>query len=444
MRNIWLIIMREYTTRVRKKSFILMSLLGPLLIAGVALFSFWINIKESDNQRVIIVDDNYPLFSKIEDTKSIDFDYLELSLDQGLALLDATDDYTALLYIPNNVTNARAGQFYFKKMPSVSVQRTIERKGQEIIELHLLEEFNISETDYRRLKSPFYLNTLKFDGKNSEEVDMVPAGVGWMFGIVIFMAVFIYSSQVMRGVIEEKTNRIVEVLISTVKPIELMIGKIIGVGAVGLTQFLIWGILTTTAYSIGSYAVMSNVYTAENAIATENMTTDVKVDLMQENKVNFTEFSKDDNIFKSISRVNFSLMFGLFIFYFIGGYLLYSSMMAAVGSAADNDTETQQFVLPITMPLMLAYIVSLSMFNNPESDVIVWMSIIPFTSPIIMIMRVAFGIDSGDIWQVYLSITLLLATIAFMIWTSSKVYRVGILMYGKKLKFKDLIRWIRA
>lgn len=444
MRNIWLIIKREYFTRVRKRSFILMSLLGPLLIAGITLFSFWINLEESESQQVIIIDDNYPLFSNIDNSKNIAFFYSELNLEKGLALLDASEQYTALLYIPSNVLRARAGQFYFKKMPSISVQRTIERKAQEIIELHLLEEFQITESNYRRLKSPFYLNTLKFDGLHSEEIDMLPAAVGWIFGIIIFMAVFIYSAQVMRGVIEEKTNRIVEVLVSTIKPIELMMGKIIGVGAVGLTQFFIWGILTTMVYGIGSNVLISNIYTSENVAMKENMTGSLEAEIIEENKINFKELSKDDNILKSITRINFPLMFGLFIFYFLGGYFLYSSMMAAVGSAADNDTETQQFVLPLTMPLLLAYIVSLGMFNNPESDIIIWMSIIPFTSPIIMIMRVAFGIDSGDIWQIYLSMLLLVITLMFMIWISSKVYRTGILMYGKKLNLRDLIRWIKA
>jgi ABC-2 type transport system permease protein len=442
MSKTWLIIKREYLTRVRKKSFIIMSLLGPLLLAGVVIFSFWLNIKESDNQKIIVVDDNYPMFQGIDDTKYIDFEVQNISLDKALALLDVSD-YTGVLYIPSNILNGHIAQLHFKKTPSVNIQRAIEQKCQQIIEMEKLEDFNIRESDYKRVKSPFYIQTLKFDGVNSTESDVLPAMVGWVFGIIIFMAVYLYSVQVMRGVIEEKTNRIVEVIISTVKPTQLLMGKIIGVGAVGLTQFVIWAFLSATGITIGQSVIMSQVYTTENVLSAENMTPAVQQQMLEENKLNFSEFSKDDNIFNSISRINFPLMLGLFIFYFIGGYLLYASMMAAVGSGADNDTDTQQFILPITFPLMLAYIVSISMFSNPESDIIVWMSIIPFTSPIIMIMRVAFGIESGDLWQVYLSMALLVATIALTVWASSKIYRIGILMYGKKLNYRDLIKWIK-
>lgn len=442
MSKTWLIIKREFSTRVRKRSFIIMSLLGPLLLAGVVVFSFWMNVKDSEDQKIIVVDSTYPLFKDIENTRTIEFEVMEVSLSKALALLDVSD-YTGVLFIPDNILNSHGAQLHFKKTPSTNVQRIIERKCQQIIEIKNLSNFDISKADYLRLKSPFYLQTLKFDGDESKETDMLPAMVGWLFGIIIFMAVYLYSVQVMRGVIEEKTNRIVEVIISTVKPTQLLIGKIVGVGAVGLTQFLIWGILSVVGIGIGQSIVMSQVYTTDNVISEQTMTPNIQQEVLADNKVNFTEFSKDDNIFKSISRVNFPLMLSLFLFYFLGGYLLYASMMAAIGSGVDNDTDTQQFILPITFPLMIAYIASISMFNNPESDIIVWMSIIPFTSPIIMIMRVAFGIESGDLWQLYLSMALLIGSIAIMIWVSSKIYRVGILMYGKKLTYRDLLKWIK-
>ena len=442
MHNIWLIIKREYSTRVKKKSFILMSLLGPIIMAGIVIFSFWLNIEESENQKILVVDDNYPIYADLKDTKVIDYDVVDISLDKGLALLDASD-YTALLYLNEKVLVNHAGQLYFKKTPSFRIKRSIEEAVQQHTEIYNLKDFNISETDYRRLKKPFTLVSLKYDGKDSSQTDIVPAMVGWIFGIIIFMAVFIYSVQVMRGVIEEKTNRIVEVIISTVKPTQLLLGKIIGVGAVGITQFIIWAILTGTAITIGQSVIMSNTLNAEMIAQQGGMTNQMQQQMIEENSINLAEFSKDDNVFNSIARVNFPLMFGLFIFYFIGGYLLYASLMAAIGSAADNDTDTQQFVLPTTFPLMLAYIVSLSMFNNPDSEIIVWMSIIPFTSPIIMIMRVAFGIESADIWQLYLSMFLLITTFLVMVWISAKVYRIGILMYGKKITFKDLLKWIR-
>jgi ABC-2 type transport system permease protein len=287
MSKTWLIIKREYLTRVRKKSFIIMSLLGPLLLAGVVIFSFWLNIEKSDNQKIIVVDDNYPMFQGIDDTKYIDFEVQNISLDKALALLDVSD-YTGVLYIPSNILNGHIAQLHFKKTPSVNIQRAIEQKCQQIIEMEKLEDFNIRESDYKRVKSPFYLQTLKFDGVNSTESDMLPAMVGWVFGIIIFMAVYLYSVQVMRGVIEEKTNRIVEVIISTVKPTQLLMGKIIGVGAVGLTQFVIWAVLSATGITIGQSVIMSQVYTTENVLSAENMTPAVQQQMLEENKLNFS------------------------------------------------------------------------------------------------------------------------------------------------------------
>ena len=439
--KIGLIIRREYLTRVRKKSFILMSLLGPLIMAGVLTFALWTSLEESEDQKVLVVDDNYPFFENLDGSSKLTYNIMDVSLTQGEALLEVSD-YTALLYLPKNILQSKSGQLIFKKQPSIKVQRQIEQNIQQYLELSKLKEFNISDVDYRRLKAPFDLLTFQFKGAGAEaeETNILPAIVGLVFGILIYFFIFMYSVQVMRGVIEEKTNRIIEVMISSVKPFQLMMGKIIGVGAVGLTQFSLWILLTIVLAVGGQFAILANKYDASQVKTP--MTELVQQQVDQEQALNLTQLSQKDNLFNKIRRVNFPVMIAVFLFYFLGGYLLYSALMAAVGSAVDNDTDTQQFIFPITFPLLLAYILSFSVFENPSSDMAVWLSIIPLTSPVIMMIRVAVGIESADMWQVYLSMALLIGSFLGAVWMSGKIYRVGILMYGKKPTLREILKWI--
>ena len=439
--KIGLIIRREYLTRVRKKSFILMSLLGPLIMAGVLTFALWTSLEESEDQKVLVVDDNYPFFENLDGSSKLTYNIMDVSLTQGEALLEVSD-YTALLYLPKNILQSKSGQLIFKKQPSIKVQRQIEQNIQQYLELSKLKEFNISEVDYRRLKAPFDLLTFQFKGAGAEaeETNILPAIVGLVFGILIYFFIFMYSVQVMRGVIEEKTNRIIEVMISSVKPFQLMMGKIIGVGAVGLTQFALWILLTIVLAVGGQFAILANKYDASQVKTP--MTELVQQQVDQEQALNLTQLSQKDNLFNKIRRVNFPVMIAVFLFYFLGGYLLYSALMAAVGSAVDNDTDTQQFIFPITFPLLLAYILSFSVFENPSSDMAVWLSIIPLTSPVIMMIRVAVGIESADMWQVYLSMALLIGSFLGAVWMSGKIYRVGILLYGKKPTLREILKWI--
>jgi ABC-2 type transport system permease protein len=439
-----LIIIREYLSRVRKRSFILMSLLGPIVMAGVILFSFWISLEESDHQEILVVDDNFPFFEQLEGGADFRLDVQDISLPKAQALLE-TGSYTAILYLPSNILQSKSGQLIFKKEPSFRAQRFLEERLQQYLEMSKLREFDMSETDYLRLKAPVTISTFKFQGLNeaAEETSMLPAVVGQLFSILVFMFIFLYSVSVMRGVIEEKTNRIVEVMVSSVRPIQLMLGKIIGVGAVGLTQFLVWVALTASIVSVGQRVVVGDRYLAGQVQEEGGMTTGVQAEVSKDLELQMLELSQEDNLFNEIRRINFPLMLGMFLFYFIGGYLLYSALMAAIGSAVDSDTDTQQFVLPVTFPLLLAYFASFQIFSNPSSDLAVWLSIIPFTSPVIMMVRIAFGIDGSDLWQVYLSMSLLIATFIAAVWVSAKIYRTGILMYGKKPSLRELFKWLR-
>lgn len=436
-----LIIKREFTTRFKKRSFLVMSILGPLLMAGVLILAFWLGLEQSDDQKILVVDDNYPFFEQLEGGEKVRYDVLELSLEKAEKLLEASD-YTGLLYLPKNILQSKTGQLIFKKQPSFRTQRQIEEHIQQYIEISKIKSFNISESDYRRLKSPFTLTTFQFGGagKANLETDELPAIVGLVFGILIYLFIFMYGIQVMRGVIEEKTNRIIEVMVSSVKPFQLMLGKIIGIGAVGLSQFLIWIVLTLTIFAIGQRIIIGDKYLAGQEKTV--MTSGLEESIVDEERLNLTSLSNEDNLFNKIRRINFPLMLSLFLFYFLGGYLLYSAMMAAVGSAVDSDTDTQQFIIPITFPLLFAYLMAFTVFENPSGTLSVWLSIIPFTSPVIMMVRIPFGIEPADIWQLYLSMGLLISSFIAMVWLSGRVYRIGILMYGKKPTWRELIKWI--
>ena len=301
--KIGLIIRREYFTRVRKKSFIIMSLLGPLIMAGVLTFAMWTSIEESDDQKILVIDDNYPFFEKLDGSDKLSYSIMDISLPKGEALLEVSD-YTALLYLPENILQSKSGQLIFKKQPSIKVQRQIEETVQQYLEISKLKEFDITEGDYNRLKAPFNLLTFQFKGAGAEaeETNMLPAIVGLVFGILIYFFIFMYSVQVMRGVIEEKTNRIIEVMISSVKPFQLMMGKIIGVGAVGLTQFALWILLTLVLALGGQFLVLGDKYDA--AQVKTPMTDMVQQQVDQEQSLNLTRLSQKDNLFNKIRRIS--------------------------------------------------------------------------------------------------------------------------------------------
>lgn len=441
MNKTLLIIKREYLTRVRKRSFILLTLIGPLIMAGVIIAAVWLGLQDAGQQKILVVDDNYPLFENIESSGQISFDVQKITLGQAMALLEASD-HTAILYLPKNILSSKTGRLYFKRAPSIRSQRDIENKVQEVIELEKIKELEITELDYRRLKAPFKLGTFKYkSATESEKVDNLPRIVGLIFSVLIYLFIFMYSVQVMRGVIEEKTSRIIEILISSVKPFQLMMGKIVGIALVGLTQFILWIILTLTIASVGQAIIIGDKYKAE--IVASQMSEEMRQEIASDSTDEMISLSGEDSLLQKIQRINFPLMLGVFLFYFLGGYLLYSAMMAAVGSAVDNETDTQQFMLPITFPLLLAYMVSFIIFDNPESPVAVWMSIIPFTSPVVMMIRVSIGIESGDLWQLALSMALLVLTFVFITWLAGKIYRTGILMYGKKPSVKEIFKWLK-
>jgi ABC-2 type transport system permease protein len=431
MNKIFVIIKREFVTRVRKKSFIVMTILGPILFAALMVVPVWLATSDLSEQRVIQVVDQSGLFQgKFAESSSFKFQYIEEALDSAKENVSREDIY-GLLYIPDlNIYEPSGITFFSRKSPSLdivhSIQSTLSRELEDIkigrsgIEKDLLE----------RLKTNVNIETINLtnegEKKGSAEINTV---VGFITSFILYFFIFIYGAQVMRGVIEEKTNRIVEVIISSVKPFQLLLGKIIGVASVGLAQFLLWVILTTAIYTgIGGFFNLSSRFQGMNqAVVSEN---GMAQNPMPENMA---------DIMQSIASLDIPLILFSFLFYFLGGYFLYGALFAAVGSAADNDTDTQQFMLPITIPLIFSIMSLNVVLKDPDGSFAIWLSMIPFTSPVIMMMRIPFGVP---FYQLLLSMLLLVGGFLFTTWVAGKIYRIGILVHGSKVNYKILGKWI--
>ena len=443
MGKIGLIIEREYLSRVKKKSFVILTLLGPLLIAGIISLVLWLGLEDNQIQNILVVDQKKPVFANLESDTRVQFTYGDMNLEDAKKSFFESG-FDGILFIPSNIERSNLAQLYFKKQPSVVAQRNIENKVESIVEELKLRQYKIDRKEFYDVKTNFFVQPIKFSETGKEEkVDNERTFVGFAFGLMIYLFIFLYGVQVMRGVIEEKTSRIVEVIISSVKPFQLIMGKILGVALVGLTQFLVWIVLTFTIVTAVTAIFFGDQLNPEFISNQTQMTPEVMQQVQGENQMN-NQFNLADpeNI---INRINFPLMIGLFLFYFLGGYLLYAALFAAVGSAVDNETDTQQFMFPMTAPLILAYVMSTFIVQNPEGPLAFWFSIIPLTSPIVMLVRVAIGVGEGGIplWEVGLSMGLLILGFIGAVWLAGKIYRTGILMYGKKVSYKEIWKWLR-
>lgn len=457
MSKIGLIIKREYSTRVKKKTFIIMTILGPILFAAMMIAPVILMKMESDDYKKIMVIDESRMFDgAIQNTEYLDFEFVSdkyfnpitttYNLDSAKADLKDSD-YYALLYIPHTAveTNMGSVQLISYQQPNMGLKmhiaNGIEKRVEDLKLSTTAEDFGITEDDVNSILMAVNTNinvvttTIDEKGNEKESSTEVAMIIGYLCGFLIYMFVFMYGSQVMRGVIEEKSNRIVEVIVSSVKPFQLMMGKIIGVALVGLTQFLLWVILTFGLVTAGQSILLKDYNPTQ---MTEQV--DMGSQLDQNTNPQDEDAAKFEQMFKAVYSVDYITIISLFIFYFIGGYLLYAALFAVVGSAVDNETDTQQFMLPITIPLVLGIIVMISAINNPEGSLAYWFSIIPFTSPIVMMVRIPFGVPFIDL---FISMGLLVVSFVFMTWFAGKIYRVGILMYGKKVTYKELWKWLK-
>ncbi len=447
MNKISVIIQREYITRVRKKSFIFMTILAPLLMAALLVVPTLIVLNEDrEFKKIAVIEDGSDLFrNTVSNTKDAEFIYLEnVKLDDLKSTFEEAGYYGILYISPEIINVPNAIQLISKQQPPIGLLEHVESSIENEIEKQKLLAYNIEDLDniMKNVETNISVQTIKIDeaGEVKETSTGISMALAYIGGFLMYMLVFIFGSQVMRGVIEEKTSRVVEVIISSVKPIQLMMGKIIGIALVGLTQFLIWIFLTIGMVTVLKSTVMAKADMTEvSQNITNSIMTEEQQDVIETQPVNsqLAEFTK---IFDSAMNQPWGLIIFSFIFYFITGYLLYASIFAAIGSAVDNETETQQFMLPVTIPIILALMVAMGTMQNPESSLSFWCSIIPLTSPIVMMARIPFGVPY---WQLALSMALMLVTFIAFVWMAAKVYRTGILMYGKKTSWKEMWKWLR-
>ncbi|CAM1368527.1 ABC transporter permease [Tenacibaculum soleae] len=437
MSRLKLIIAREFIAKVRNKSFIVMTFLSPLLMIGMGALVFFLMKKNDEKVKKIVYVDESGLFVKdvFNDSKTIKYeDFTALGIEDSKKKVEEGDYYGAL-YIPKQDSLeilANSIEFFSKDSPSMSIMGNLESRIDKKLRNEKLTSFGIDLAHIKESRISADIKMFNFSGeKSSKLINGLKIGVGGLAGYLLMMFVMIYGTSVMRSVIEEKTSRIIEVIVSSVKPFQLMLGKIIGNASAGLLQFFIWGVL---------FLVFSLIASAVFGIDLVEMQT-AKVPAEQMEAMQQAAGNKGEMLVQEIFKLPLLKMFLLFIFYFLGGYMLYSSLFAAVGAAVDNETDTQQFMMPIMLPLILAvYVGFATVINDPHGPVSVIFSYIPFTSPIVMLMRVPFGVAW---WEIAISMLLLLLTFMVIVWLAAKIYRVGILMYGKKPTYKDLWKWIR-
>ncbi len=440
MNKVFLIIRREYITRVRKKSFIIMTFVGPLLMGAVFVSMFLLNKVDNERKTIAVADESNLFSNKFKDSEHIKFVFVKTPVD-SLRRNSKQLGYFGVLHIPaasNLPALEKAVTLYSESQPGFDVVSNIKFTLEKEINTSKYIEAGIDEDKLNKIKTDVDINTR--DMENKETSTPLTSGLGFAGGLLIYLFIFIYGAMVMRGVLEEKTSRIVEVIISSVKPFQLMMGKILGVALVGLTQFLLWVVLTMAIYAGVMNVLFKGETDKEKIESMMKAQPGMQANAAMMQQIQDNEPNAADKINQVMESINIPLIVGMFIFYFLGGYLLYSALFAAIGAASDSETDTQQFMFPVTIPLILAYVAAVNVISNPQGHVAFWFSIIPLTSPIVMMVRIPFGVP----WEhVVLSMLLLIGGFVFTTWLASRIYRIGILMYGKKVSYGEIWKWLR-
>lgn len=436
MNHLGLVIRREYLTKVRNKAFIIMTILSPIIfVALFALVAYLSQLNNSKERTISVLDESGQLLDVFENNDHIKYNLLQnISLEEAKKEVEEKEEY-GLLHIEDhtNISDiANSIKFYSEDSPSLPLIANLEGKlERRLTDLKLqlegvdLEKLRASETKVDILQESFL-------GEKTSKIDNVlKLAFGGFAGYMLFMFIIIYGNMIMRSVIEEKTSRIIEVIISSVRPMQLLMGKIIGTSLAGLTQFAIWvvlgGVLMLIVPAIFGFD-MSEMQGQQQELIQQSIEAPQAQMQMQ-------------TIMEAVYNLPLANLMIAFVLFFIGGYLLYSSLYAAIGAAVDNETDTQQFLMPILIPLILAvYVGVFTVIEDPHGTVSTVFSFIPFTSPVVMLMRIPFGVP---MWQQLLSLTLLVGTFMFTVWFAAKIYRIGILMYGKKPSYKELYKWLK-
>ncbi|WP_455625843.1 ABC transporter permease [Parabacteroides sp.] len=435
MSKIGLIIKREYLRRVSKKSFILLTFLTPFLFAALVFVPLWLSSIKGDEVHTIAILDSTGKYAPLfEDTETYRFIHSDQRMDTYKQAPDK-EIFAFLTITEDLLENPKAATLYSKKQIPVDLSRLVNMTLKKQIESDKLATFNIPNLQeiIKESKVDFNIQTIKWgdDGSEKQSSSVVASITGVIFTMLIYMFIMIYGAMVMQGVMEEKTNRIIEIMISSVKPFDLMMGKIIGIGFVGLTQVFLWAIMTLILITGGSFLAGGGI---DNEMLQSGMALNTNPNIAM-----MSTQQPSNEWIEMLGTINFAEIGILFVVYFIGGYLLYSSLFAAIGSAVDSQEDTQQFMLPVTLLLVFALYAGIYSMENPDGPLAFWCSMIPFTSPIVMMVRMPFEVP---LWQIVLSVGLLYICSIGFTWLSAKIYRVGILMYGKKPSIKEMIKWL--
>jgi ABC-2 type transport system permease protein len=430
MHKLLLIIKREFSTRVRKKTFLIMTILGPILLALIMFLPAYLATLPGD-EKVVLVLDEASIMNFEKTAGEVKFNYLP---DQKFNRKEALDFFKesghyGLLYIPSSESadpdfSARNVKLYVMGDAGLKVTSDIESLLEQNIQKEKLKAQGVDPEIIARTKSNVRLAAINIEARDEKEsIAGVKMIIGYVGGFLIYIFVFLYGAQVMRGVIEEKTSRIVEVMISSVTPFQLMLGKIIGIAGVALLQFLVWLVCGIVFYSIAIAVFIGDALdpaklSADSPIPADSLAFDVQ---------------------HALESINFPYLIGVFIFFFLVGYLLYAALFAAIGAAVDKESDTQQFMLPVSLPLIAAIVVLIRAIDEPNGVIATWFSMIPLTSPVVMMARAPFNVP---LYQMILSMVLLLLSFFFFTWVAGRIYRTGILMYGKKPSVKELFKWI--
>ena len=437
MRNIGLIIVREFKERVYKKSFIITTLLMPLLFAAIsvapALIMFYAT---GDTKSISVIDNSGIIAQQLESDESVAFEIIPNGELQEELKKSLESDNFGLLYIGEDiVTNPNNVQLYTNSSSSMLVEEYIVDQIEEIIEAERLKEYNINDLKQilEKIEVNISLSTFRNDKENAASSSAASSFVGIALGFVLYFFLIVYGSIVMQSIIEEKSSRILEVLVSTVRPFDMMMGKILGVAAVAVAQIAIWGVLIVAMSALLVPAVMPDDILA----SVEAVKGGADVMSMASNGVDVEMVTA----IASLTNTSYiAKIIGLLLVFMVGGFLLYAAMYAAVGASVDTAQDAQQLTTPIMLPIILSFIILTTVMNDPNSPLVVWCSMIPFTSPIIMMGRIPSGIPT---WEIVTSLVLLFATFIVMVWLAGKIYRVGIFMHGKKPTFKELYKWLK-
>ena len=461
LKKLGIIIQREYLNKVKKKSFLLTTFGVPILIAGVYAVMLFVMLKaEGDSKRIAVIDNSGIVMEKLEDTKLVTFK--QLSETDPEAVKNRLGEYDAdiLLYISplDSATKSVTATTYADKPMGMETAEVIERRINDAVESYRIDSYDIPGLEQIMEDVQFNVHltsyTVDEEGKETISQSEVYMIVSMVLAMALYMFIVLFSGMVMSSVIEEKTSRVVEVLVSSVKSTELMFGKIIGVALVALTQFLLWIVLTGVIIGIvGGIIGMDKITGTLSQNQVETMPGMTSMNDAMGNTLSMEQLQAltdttavaegptgMEAVLGTLGSLNYTQLIVSFLLFFLFGYLLYASLFAAIGSAVENEADTQQLQLPVTIPLLLGFFIAFYAFRAPESTIVWWGSMIPFTSPIVMLARLPFGVP---MWELILSIGLLVLTFFACAWASAKIYKVGILMYGKKSTFKDLWKWLK-